>query len=94
MIRIPRHWHRINACLQTSDRLLSILPDDIKSTAQVTTVDNGELPMLSTAVVRRLSEQATLKLAEIIRTNNNSCDLAEITAAKDLLDRSTQRRQR
>lgn len=77
----------------TSDRLLSTIPDT-RSTGQMTTVDNGELPMLSTAVVRRLNEQATLKLGEITRTSNSSCNVAEVMAAKGLLDRSTQRRQR
>lgn len=78
----------------TSDRLLSIFPDHTRSTGEVATADNGELPMFSTAVVRRLNEQATLKLAEITRTTNSNCDVAEINAARDLLDRSTQRRQR
>ncbi|CAD6593138.1 MAG: hypothetical protein ASARMPRED_007081 [Alectoria sarmentosa] len=74
----------------TSDRLLSVIPDDTKSREQVATVDNGELRMFSTAVVRKLNEQATFKLAEITRTSNSSYNVAEIISAKDLLDRSTQ----
>ncbi len=83
-----------NAHLQTSERLLSIIPEDTRSTGQLATVDHAELPMLPTAVLRKLNEQATFKLAEITRASNSSCDVAEITAAKDLLDRSTQRRLR
>ncbi|CAF9925179.1 MAG: hypothetical protein ALECFALPRED_003077 [Alectoria fallacina] len=78
----------------TSDRLLSIIPDDIKPKEQVGTVDNGELPMFSTAVVRKLNEQASFKLAEITRTSNSSYNVAEVISAKDLLGRSTHRRQR
>lgn len=58
------------------------------------TLDNDELPMLSTATVRRLNEQATLKLAEITRTSNSNCNVTDINVAKDLLNRSTQMKQR
>lgn len=58
------------------------------------TVDNDDLPMLSTAILRRLNEQATLKLAEITRTGNSSRNVTEINAAKDLLSKSMQSKQR
>lgn len=94
MIGILYQQHEANAHLQTSDQLLSIIHDDPRSQGQVATADNGELPMLSNAVIRRLNEQATFKLAEITRTSNSSCNVAEINAAKELLDRITQRKQR
>lgn len=80
--------------LKTSDRLLSIVADDTRSTGQAATLDNGELPTPSNAIIRRLNEQATFKLAEITRESNISYDVAEVIAAKNLLARSTQRRQR
>ena len=80
--------------IQASDRLLSMMSDDATSTGQVANVDSAELQMIPIAVVRRLNEQSTSKLAEITRTSDGSCSVAEINAASDLLDRSTQRKQR
>ena len=57
-------------------------------------VDSADLPMLSTTTVSRLNEQATLKLAEITRTSNTDRSAAERLAVKELLDKSSQRRQR
>jgi len=80
---------------QTSDRLLSAFLDDRKPTTQIASADNGDLPMPSTATVRKLNERATSKLAEITRqTSNNAQQPAETIAAKELLGRSTQIRQR
>ncbi len=80
---------------QTTDRLLSVLPDDNTSTGQMVSTDNGELPMPSTTIVRKLNEKATFKLAEITRdTSGNGPNHAEVVAAKALLDKSTQIRQR
>ena len=79
---------------QASDRLLSIISDDATSTGQVANVDNGELQMIPIAVLRKVNEQSTSKLAEMTRTSDGSCNVAEIKAARDLLDRSTQRKQR
>jgi hypothetical protein len=85
----------INGGWQTSDRMLSALPEDGKPTGQLASSDNGELPLPSTATVRELNEQATSKLAQITRrTTEYGHNYAEIVAAKDLLDRSTQTRQR
>lgn len=83
------NWH-----IQTSDRFLSTTPENTRSSGQVTAAENGDLPMFSTVTVRRLNEQATLKLAEISRASNNKCNIAEVNAAKDLLERSVQSTQR
>ena len=80
--------------IQASDRLLSMISDDTTSTGQVANVDGAELQMIPIAVVRKLNEQSTSKLVEITRTSGGSCNVAEINAARDLLDRSTQRKQR
>ena len=80
--------------IQASDRLLSIISDNATSTTQVANVDNGELQMIPIAAVRKLNEQSTSKLAEITRTSDGSCNVAEMNAARVLLDRSTQRKQR
>ena len=57
--------------------------------------DNGELPMPSTTIVRKLNERATFKLAKIARdTAGKGTNQAEVVAAKALLDKSTQVRQR
>ena len=80
--------------IQASDRLLSIISDDAMSTGQVANVDSAELQIIPIAVVRKLNEQSTSTLAEITRTSDSSCNVAEINAARDLLDRSTQRKQR
>ena len=80
--------------IQASDLLLSIISDDASSTGQVSNVDSGELQMIPIAVIRKLNEQSTSKLAEITRTIDGSCNVAEINAARELLDRSTQRKQR
>lgn len=80
---------------QTSDRMLSVLPEDGKPTGQMVSTENSDLPMPSTATVRKLNELATSKLARFTRrTIESGHDYAEIVAAKDLLDRSTQSRQR
>lgn len=79
---------------QTTDQLLSVLPND-SHTAQVVSTHNGELPMPSTTIVRKLNERATFKLAEIARdTAGKGTNHAEVVAAKALLDKSTQVRQR
>lgn len=81
--------------MQTSDRLLSAFPDNSKAAGQIISTDNGELPMPSTATVRRLNEKATSKLAEITRrTTDRGYNYAEVVAAKELLDKSTQTKQR
>ena len=80
--------------IQASDRLLSIISDDATPIGQVANVDSAELQMIPIAVVRKLNEQSTSKLAEITRTSDGSCNVAEIDAARDLLDKSTQRKQR
>ena len=80
--------------IQASDRLLSIISNNATSTTQVANVDNGELQMIPIATVRKLNEQSTSKLAEITRTSDGSCNVAEMNAARVLLDRSTQRKQR
>ena len=80
--------------IQASDRLLSMISDDATSTGQVANVDSAELQMIPIAVVRKLNEQSTSKLAEITRTSDGSCSVAEMNAARDLLDRSTQKKQR
>ena len=80
--------------IQASDRLLSMISDGATSTGQVADVDSAELQMIPIAVVRKLNEQSTSKLAEITRTSDGSCNVAEVNAARDLLDRSTQRKQR
>ena len=80
---------------QTTDRLLSALPNDSTITGQMVSTDNGELPMPSTTTVRKLNERATFKLAEITRdTTVKGLNYAEVVAAKALLDKSTQVRQR
>ena len=80
---------------QTTDQLLSVLPNDSTSTAQIASTDNGELPIPSTKIVRKLNERATFKLAEITRdATGKGPNHAEVVAAKALLDKSTQVRQR
>ena len=91
----PHVINKTKDVTQTTDRLLSALPDDSKSTGQMVSTDNGELPMPSATIVRRLNERATFKLAEITRnTTGNGPNNAEVVAAKALLDKSTQIRQR
>ena len=93
---LPAHvTHKTKYVAQTTDRLLSALPDDSKSTGQMVSTDNGELPMPSTTTVRKLNERATFKLAEITRdATGKGLNHAEVVAAKALLDKSTQIRQR
>ena len=80
---------------QTTDHLLSVLPNDSTSTTQIVSTDNGELPMPSTTIVQKLNERATFKLAKITRdTAGKGTNHAEMVAAKALLDKSTQVRQR
>ena len=51
--------------------------------------------MPSRATVHKLNEKATSKLAEITRrTTDGGNNYAEVVAAKELLDKSTQFRQR
>ena len=91
----PHVIDRTKDVTQTTDRLLSALPDDSTSTRQIVSTDNGELPMPSTTTVRKLNERATFKLAEITRdTTGKGLNHAEVVAAKALLDKSTQVRQR
>jgi len=85
----------IDKGLQTTDRMLSALFENGKPTGQMVPSDDGELSIPSTATVRKLNEQATSKLAQITRrTTEYGYNYPEIVAAKDLLDRSTQSRQR
>lgn len=80
---------------QTSDRLLSTFSDDRKTSTRIASAENGDLPMPLSETVRKLNEQATSKLGEITRqTSDNAQHAAEIVAAKELLHRSTQIRQR
>lgn len=82
-------------CMQASDQLLADLSSDGKGRTLVASTDNAELPFLSMATIRQLNEKSTSKLAELIRrTSGDAHYAAEITAAKELLDRSTQIRQR
>ena len=55
------------------------------------TANNADLSMLSTATVKKVNDQAALKLAEITATSKEDCNIAEVIAAKRLLDRSMQR---
>jgi len=80
---------------QASDRLLSTFPVDEKMTTHLASADTGDLPMPLLETVHRLNERATSKLAEVTRqTPDNAQHAAEIVAAKALLHRSTQIRQR
>ena len=75
--------------------MLSAFPDDSKAAGQMVSTENGELPMPSTAIVRKLNEKATSKLAEVTRrTIDQGYNYAEAIAAKELLNKSTQTRQR
>lgn len=80
---------------QTSDRLLTRLPDDRNTTTRVAFAENGDLPIPLSETVRELNQQAISKLGNITRhTPDNAQHAAEIAAAKELLHRSTQIRQR
>lgn len=80
---------------QASDRLLSAFPDDSRPTTQMVPAEMGDLPMPSTLTVRKMNELAISKLAEITRRKpDNAYYSAEVVAAKDLLERSTETRQR
>ena len=92
---LPHVKDKTKDVTQTTDRLLSAFPNDSTSTEQMVSTDNGELPMPSTTIVRKLNERATSKLAEITRdTTGKGPNHAEVVAAKALLDKGTQIRQR
>lgn len=82
--------------MQASDRLLLSVSDVSDDGAwTVSTEENGDSASMSTKVVRSLNEKATSKLAELIRrTSDKTYRADEIAAAKNLLNKVTQTRQR
>ena len=82
-----------DVAMQASDRLLEVLPKAPKNSSTVMPVTDSaaDLPTLSVPILQKLNEQATSKLAEIIRQANNGGYIpSEISAAKALLTKSTQ----
>lgn len=77
----------------TSDQLLSNNLHSAKSASSslVGINDEENLPIPSIQTLRKLNEQATLHLAQIVRSSGTGqYDDREIAAAKELLDRTTQ----
>lgn len=79
---------------QASDRLLARFFDDSNDNPNIQVTDYSEVLPPQKATVQKLNEQATSKLAELTRRISYNVDNAEIVAAKILLDKSTQTRQR
>ncbi|KAK5123985.1 hypothetical protein LTR85_002182 [Meristemomyces frigidus] len=86
----------------TTDRLLEVL-DGVKQKPQVASTSDpvtGDLAPPSLAAVKKLSQLATAKLAEIVRRGSagekgwDGYNEAELGAARELLDRDTQKIQR
>lgn len=82
--------------MQTSEKLLEITRKPQKGAADV----SGDLAPPPPPALESLSELATSKLAEIVRrgtageTGWDGYDEAELIAAKELLNRDTQKLQR
>ena len=81
--------------MQATDRLLVEAQRFGDGKSQLVSKDDSELPSLSIAIIRKLNETATSKLAETTRrTSSDASVLAEVEATKKLLDSSTQLRTR
>lgn len=82
----------------TTKKLLESSPKQIsKSSAVSTELSGGELPLPSTESIQKLHELATAKLSEIVRRITaeepgwTAYDVAEVIAARELLDGDTQK---
>ncbi|KAI9814754.1 MAG: hypothetical protein M1827_003020 [Pycnora praestabilis] len=84
----------------TTSRLLPMLSQTSKSSSVTTNAGTSEFNPPSLATVQKLNQRATAQLADIVRHNSGhekafeGYDQAEIIAARELLDRDTQRIER
>ncbi|KAL6716303.1 Inositol phosphatase SIW14 [Lecanora helva] len=81
--------------LQASDRLLVALSEGNAKSEPSSIPNDGKCSILDGVILRKLNENATSRLAELIRTSpKDPHHYAEIIAAKDLLGKATQSRTR